>query len=58
MAIEAKMNFLSQLEKRLATEVTVDAMPRVLIAVTDALDGFEIKETFRADELAKDDLLD
>lgn len=58
MAIEAKMSFLSQLEKRLETEVTVDSMPRVLIAVTDVLDGFEIKETFRADELAKDDLLD
>lgn len=44
MAIEAKMSFLGQAEKRIGGMVTAENMPRILAALAELLDGFEIRE--------------
>lgn len=44
MAIEAKLNFISRMQKEIGGMVTADAMPRILSAVSDLLDGYEMRE--------------
>lgn len=56
MAIDAKISFLNQLEKRLSTVVTADTMSKVLSVVSDVLEGFEMRETAIADD-TQDDML-
>ena len=56
MAIDAKVSFMNQMEIKLATEITADAMDRTMKVVSDVLEGFEMRETFRNDD-APDDLL-
>lgn len=56
MAIDAKVSFLNQTEQRLSTEVTVAEMTRIMQAVADVLEGFDIREIV-ADINTPDDLL-
>lgn len=44
MAIEAKLNFISRMQKEIGGMVTADAMPRIMSAVSDLLDGYEMRE--------------
>lgn len=57
MAIEAKVSFMAQAEKRLASELTAETMGKVLSALAEVLDGFEMRET-AFEEDAGDDLLE
>ena len=57
MAIEAKVSFMAQAEKRLASELTAETMGKVLSALAEVLDGFEMQET-AFEEDAGDDLLE
>ena len=57
MAIDAKVSFANQLEKALETELTVDSMNKVMKAVMETLDHFEMKEKLELDP-DQDDLLD
>ena len=50
MAIDAKISFINQIETGLATEVTLDAMNRVMRIVADTLEGYEMRETFETEE--------
>ena len=45
MAIDAKISFLNQTEKRLSSEVTADTMTQVLRIIADVLEGFSMRET-------------
>ena len=45
MAIDAKISFMNQTEKKLATEITAEAMARVMSIVADVLEGYEMRET-------------
>lgn len=56
MAIDAKISFMNQVEKRLSTEVTADAMSRIMPILADVMEGFEMRETFIT-ESPNDDLL-
>ena len=51
MAIDAKVCFMDQLEKRMATEVTASTSAKVLSLVADILDGYEMRRV----ELWEDD---
>ena len=55
MAIDAKISFINQIETGLATEVTLDAMNRVMRIVSDTLEGYEMRETFETED-REDDL--
>ena len=55
MAIDAKISFINQIETGLATEVTLDAMNRVMRIVADTLEGYEMRETFETED-REDDL--
>ena len=44
MAIEAKVSFVRNLERRLGAVLTVDLMSRVLSTVSDVMDGFDLRE--------------
>ena len=56
MAIDAKISFMSQTEKRLSTVTTADTMAKLLAIVSDVLEGFEMREKAFADD-SKDDML-
>ena len=56
MAISAKMGFLKALEKRLATTTTVDMMNRLLSAVADVSEGYDMREITAEEE--QDDLIE
>lgn len=56
MAIDAKISFMNQVEKRLSTEVTADAMSRIMPILADVMEGFEMRETLITDT-PNDDLL-
>ena len=47
MAIDAKVSFMNQMEMKLSTEITADAMGRTMKVMSDVLEGFEMRETFR-----------
>lgn len=57
MAIEAKASFIDLIRKRLAPEVTAEAMPRILAGISEVLHDFEMEE-HAAEGLGTDDLLD
>jgi site-specific recombinase XerD len=56
MAIDAKISFMNQTEKRLSTEITAEDMTKVMTIVADVLEGFEMLETV-VDIDTNDDLL-
>ena len=56
MAIEAKHSFLKQVEMRLATEITADAMSKTLSIISDVMEGFDVRQTAITE--AQEDLLD
>ena len=56
MAIEAKISLQNQVEKRLMTEVTADALNRMMRVMADVLEGFDVRETRVMEE--QDDLLE
>ena len=55
MALDAKVSFLSQMEKKLAGISTAEAMAKTMTALTDVLDGFELKEITVTEE--QDDMM-
>lgn len=57
MAIEAKVDFMRQLEKVLADRVTVADMSVIMESVSDVLQGYEMRNIIGWDE-EQDDLLD
>jgi site-specific recombinase XerD len=57
MAIEAKVEFMQTLEKHLADKLTVTDMGTLLAAVSDILEGYEMRSVQAWDNRA-DDLLD
>jgi len=57
MAIDAKISFMYQAEKRLATEITVSNMAKVMTIIADVLENFTMEETSSRDDL-NEDLLD
>ena len=57
MAIEAKVEFMQTLEKNLANRITVTDMGTLLAAVSDILEGYEMRSVQAWDNRA-DDLLD
>lgn len=56
MGLEAKVGLMGQIERRIGADVTAEAMPRILSAMADVLEGFEVTET-RRKEAGEDDLL-
>lgn len=56
MAIDAKFSFVGKVEKRLSTEITADAMHKVLAIISDVMEGFDFRE--RDPEETTDDLLE
>lgn len=57
MAIEAKVGYLNKVERLLFSEVTAETLAKVMIKISDALEGYEMRETF-VDQCQTDDLLD
>lgn len=56
MAMDAKMEFLNQLEQRLSAEITAEAMNKALRAASDVLEGFDVQAVAAWSE-EKDDCL-
>lgn len=56
MAIEGKVSFMTQAEKRLAPELTAESLRKVLSCLSDVLFRFEIREIDAED--GQDDLVD
>lgn len=56
MALEAKTSLLNQIEKEIGSNVTFDAMPRIMSAIADVLQSFDVIETSLVDP-GSDDLL-
>lgn len=54
--IDAKISFINQMENRLSTEITADAMGKTMKVMSDVLEGFEMQEVARHDD-GPDDLL-
>ena len=44
MAIDSKVSFINQTEKRLSTEITQSDMNKVLTIISDVMEGFDITE--------------
>lgn len=42
MAIDSKISFLNQLEKRLSAEIPADALSKVIIAVSDVMENYQM----------------
>lgn len=57
MAYDAKYSFLMDVEKRLSSEVTADAMHKALSIIADMMEGYEMRQTM-TDNDEKDDLFD
>jgi hypothetical protein len=57
MAIDAKVSFMNQTEKRLSKEITADSMAKVMTIVADVLAGYEMREIIISLE-TNDDLSD
>ena len=58
MAIDAKMSFLRQLEAKSAEEMTMADIQRMMVIVSDVLEGFDMRERSAWEEEGTDDLLD
>ena len=54
--IDAKVSFMNQMEMKLSTEITADAMGKTMKVVSDVLEGFDMQEVARNDD-GPDDLL-
>ena len=54
--LDAKVSFMNQMETKLSTEITVDAMGRTMKVMSDVLEGFSMQEIVRNDD-GPDDLL-
>ena len=57
MAFEAKTSFLEEIRRRIAPDVSAEAMPRILKTVAEVMDGFDIQE-MPAEGLMEDDLIE
>lgn len=57
MAIDAKVSFMNQMEKRLSSEITVSDMMKIMTIMADVMEGYEMKEILISID-GKDDLLD
>lgn len=57
MAIDAKVDFMNQLEARLADIITASEMTKTLAAVAEVMDNFQIAVDATAEADMKDDLL-
>ena len=57
MAIDAKVGFLSQLERQFSDLLTASTMEKVLSTASDVLEGYEMREVFSTEE-PNEDLLD
>ena len=57
MAMDAKVYLLSTLEQRLSAEITAEAMSKALKAVSDVLEGFDVRVISEWSE-EKDDCLE
>ena len=57
MAIDAKVGFLSQLERQFSDLLTASTMEKVLSIASDVLEGYEMREVFSTEE-PNEDLLD
>ena len=58
MAIDAKVSFLGQVERKCADLLTVSTMEKTMQIISDILEGFDMRECERWEEIQKDDLLD
>ena len=58
MAIDAKVSFLGQVERKAGEILTVVHLEKIMKVISDVMDGFDIRECERWDEIQKDDLLD
>ena len=58
MAIDAKMSFLRQLEAKSAEEMTMADIQRMMVIVSDVLEGFDMRERNAWEDEGTDDLLD
>jgi len=56
MALDAKVSFAEQMEKKLAAEVTVEKMKTIIGILRDVMDGFDINERLKLDD--NDDMID
>lgn len=56
MAIDAKVGFLNETERRLSTEVTADVMARVRSILADIMEQYDILDVSGSDE--RDDLIE
>ena len=57
MAIDAKVGFLSQLERQFSDLLTASTMEKVLSTASDVLEGYEMREVFSTEE-PNEDLLE
>ena len=58
MAIDAKMSFLRQLEAKSAEKMTMADIQRMMVIVSDVLEGFDMRERNAWEDEGTDDLLD
>lgn len=58
MAIDAKISFLGQVERKCGEVLTVRMLEKAMKIISDVMEGFDIRERELTDEEAKDDLLD
>ena len=58
MAIDAKMNFLTQVDHKCAGVLTKEALENTLRIISDVLEGFDMRERATWDEDPTDDLLE
>lgn len=58
MAMEAKIDFIRQLEASLSTSIPAAHLTTVLAAVSDALEGYEMRTVFGNSFAERDDLLE
>lgn len=58
MAIDAKISFMGQVERKCAEILTVSTMEKTMKIISDVLEGFDMRECTRWEDEGKDDLLD
>ena len=58
MAIDAKVSFLGQVERKCADLLTVRTMEKTMKIISDVLEGFDMRECAGWEDAQKDDLLD
>ena len=57
MAMEAKIDFMREIEKTLADKVTVADMANIMSAITETLDGYDMRSVGKWNDEQNDDLL-